>query len=66
MPYYRCQKCGAKLCGWGVGKFCSKCKGLMRKVSQEEFYYPSEEEYRKVIRRAEQVVDHVQVLNENS
>lgn len=63
MPYYKCEKCGAKFCGWGCGEICSQCMGLLKKVSQEEFYYPTGEDYCKVIRKAEQSVDRMQNHN---
>jgi len=37
MPYYKCEKCGAKFAGWGVGKVCPKCRGELKKISKEEF-----------------------------
>jgi len=44
MPYYKCDKCGAKFAGWGVGKTCDKCGGNLKEDSKEEFY----EEKKKV------------------
>ena len=46
MPYYKCEKCGAKFAGWGVGKVCPKCRGELKKISKEEFY--SDEEKRSL------------------
>jgi len=38
MPKYRCEKCGAKFAGWGVGKICQKCGGKLKRISESEFY----------------------------
>ncbi|MBA7582979.1 hypothetical protein ES708_24917 [subsurface metagenome] len=51
MPYYECEKCGAKFAGWGVGKFCQKCRGKLNKISKEEFYR-DEEKRNKAIEKA--------------
>lgn len=48
MPYYKCEKCGAKFAGWGVGKVCPKCRGELKKIPKEEFYRDEENRVRSL------------------
>ncbi|MBA7576308.1 hypothetical protein ES708_18147 [subsurface metagenome] len=43
MNYYICRRCGTLYCGWADNKFCQKCGGLLKAVSQEEFYSEKKE-----------------------
>ncbi len=38
MNYYICLNCRQKYCGWATGEICQKCGGVLKRISQEEFY----------------------------
>jgi len=44
MPYYKCEKCLTKVCGWGIGSFCSSCGNELTEISKEEFEEEKKEE----------------------
>ncbi|MBA7528493.1 hypothetical protein ES705_20680 [subsurface metagenome] len=38
MNYYICPGCRQRYCGWSDNKICQKCGGVLKRISQEEFY----------------------------